>query len=448
MPLSKKRGRPPKYVTGRDGKPVVGLSYSRSIRQYYASHSKPRRYFGSDFDAALAKFRARQAAEDGEPYAAIKVELPLPPVQLPPEHDPDYFVEQLNAGRPFEELVEELGGRFQLLPQDAVYAWVRTELLKNPTRFAERVGIPEIGYLQDLAPPGPPLTLKQVCNLYFRKRKRISPDWERKQRGYWQEFAATVGVKTLREVTHVEIERYHDAVWDEHNNNGRSSTYVSHRLTAVRTILRHALKKGRDQQQVRRVLELTEMFEFPGKTTPKPNPISPADFQRLLEVCSPKWRAVLLRSLNCAFYPSEVAAVKREHIDFEAQTLMMDRGKTRVPRVAVLWNRTIEALREYQRSEPHQSASMFVSRSGIPFNANHMSRNFRRRRAEAELPDTVTFDSIRDGAYTAASRGGAIVDQARMLGGHRVSGVSDYYLKRNPQMVAEACAAIEKAYFD
>ena len=34
-----------------------------------------------------------------------------------------------------------------------------------------------------------------------------------------------------------------------------------------------------------------------------------------------------------------------------------------------------------------------------------------------------------------------------MLGGHRVSGVSDYYLKRNPQMVADACAAIDEAYF-
>jgi integrase len=125
----------------------------------------------------------------------------------------------------------------------------------------------------------------------------------------------------------------------------------------------------------------------------------------------------------------------------------MDRGKTGVPRVAVLWHRTLDAIREYQTPAPHQSVSLFVSRSGVPFNANHMGRNFRRRRAEAGLPDSVTFDSIRDGAYTAATRGGAIVDQARMLGGHRVSGVSDYYLKRNPQMAAEACAAIEKAYF-
>lgn len=70
MPLSKKRGRPPKYVNGRDGKPVVGLSFSRSIRQYYASHSKPRRYFGSDFDAAMA------SSEHGRPPKTANRTLP------------------------------------------------------------------------------------------------------------------------------------------------------------------------------------------------------------------------------------------------------------------------------------------------------------------------------------------------------------------------------------
>ena len=90
-----------------------------------------------------AKFQAWQAARNGESYAVVRVDLPPPPVRLPPELDADYFVEQLCAGRRFEELVEELGGRSQLLPQDAMYAWARTELLKDPTRFAQRVGLPE-----------------------------------------------------------------------------------------------------------------------------------------------------------------------------------------------------------------------------------------------------------------------------------------------------------------
>ena len=89
---------------------------------------------------------------------------------------------------------------------------------------------------------------------------------------------------------------------------------------------------------------------------------------------------------------------------------------------------------------------MFVSRTGSPYDANHIGRNFRRRRTDAELPEEVKFDNIRDGAYTAAVDGGADVNQAKMLAGHRV-GISDHYLKRNPAMVADACRAIGEAYF-
>ncbi len=112
----------------------------------------------------------------------------------------------------------------------------------------------------------------------------------------------------------------------------------------------------------------------------------------------------------------------------------------------MLWDRTLEAIREYEKAEPHQSHYLFVSRSGLPYDGNHVSRNFRRRRTEAGLDESVTFDMIRDGAYTAAIRGGADVNQAKMLAGHSV-GISDCYLKRDPHMVAGACAAIERAYF-
>jgi integrase len=151
--------------------------------------------------------------------------------------------------------------------------------------------------------------------------------------------------------------------------------------------------------------------------------------------------------LNCAFYPSEAADVQKSHIDLDAKVLVMDRSKTGVARIAVLWDRTVEAVREHLRAEPNASPYLFVSESGSSYDANHVGRNFRRRRAKAQLPDTVTFDMIRDGAYTAAVKGGASIDQARMLAGQRVSGVTDYYLKRDPRMVADACAAIEKHYF-
>ena len=52
-------------------------------------------------------------------------------------------------------------------------------------------------------------------------------------------------------------------------------------------------------------------------------------------------------TVNPALYPGEVVAVKREHVDLEARTLVMDRGKTGVLRVAVVWRRTVQAIRNY-----------------------------------------------------------------------------------------------------
>ena len=52
-----RRGRPAQYVKGRDGKPVVGLSLHRPTGTYYATHSKPRKYFSKDFDQAHFLFR-------------------------------------------------------------------------------------------------------------------------------------------------------------------------------------------------------------------------------------------------------------------------------------------------------------------------------------------------------------------------------------------------------
>jgi hypothetical protein len=60
MNPNNKRGRPPKYVNGSDGKPIVGLSYDKNLNQYYATHSKPRVYLGSDNKSAIYKSELSQ----------------------------------------------------------------------------------------------------------------------------------------------------------------------------------------------------------------------------------------------------------------------------------------------------------------------------------------------------------------------------------------------------
>ncbi len=439
----RKRGGQPKYVLGRNGRPIVGLSYDKTLNQYYSTHHRPKKYFGSDLDQAVVKFRTWQSGQDTRTLVA----LPNPPstgerVRLGSVPEPPDEM----SSEEFEAYLSEPGQVFT--DPDGLYDWARAEIQADPAKFAERVGIPQIAWLDELEPPGPGLTLEKVGELYFGKRKKVSDHWRRKQESYWKEFRKCVRKRNLKGIKQPDIARYHDTIWNEYEKANRSPTYISHRVQAVRTILRHALKAGQDQRQVSRVLDLCATFETPVKKGTDPRPIGREDFQQLLDVSSPKWRAVLLVALNCAFYPSEVAAVRSEHMDLNAGTLVMDRGKTGVPRIAMLWSRTVRAIRAYQTADPHQSDYVFVSQNGQPYNANHLGRNFRRRRDAAGLDESVTFDTIRDGAYSAAVGGGATIDEARLLAGHRVSGVADHYLKRNPKMAAAACSAIEKAYFD
>jgi integrase len=436
--MARGRGRPARYVIGRDRRPVVGLSQEKASRRYYATHSRPRKYFGTDLDQAVMKYRRWQASH----REARTILLPnLQPFL--PKTDQDAAVAE---GWITKEEAQKLVPWPADVPEDAFYAECRELILKNPARFAERVGIPEIGFLQDLRPPEKSLTLTSIGELYVGKKRRISTHWKRKQSRYWEEFRKAVGVKTVREIEIEDLRRYHDKVWSDAETSDLSPTYISHRLQAVRTILRHALKQGRDQEQLRRVLDLSAIFELPKKNGANPCPIRPEDFHKLLDVSPPKWRAILLLSLNAALYPSEVAAVKKSNIDLTARTMTMRRGKTGVARIACLWDRTVQAIREYQKAEPHQSEFVFVNMNGVPYDANHVTRNYRRRREAAELPVGVTFDQIRDGSYTSAVESGCDLTEAKALAGHR-TGIADHYLLRRPTLVRNACAAIERAYF-
>ena len=66
MPPKRKRGRPAKPVTGRDGKKIQGLSYHKPTGNYYATYSDPRAYFGSDFDRAYILYQEWDAKQRGE----------------------------------------------------------------------------------------------------------------------------------------------------------------------------------------------------------------------------------------------------------------------------------------------------------------------------------------------------------------------------------------------
>lgn len=431
------RGRPPDYVKDRGGKPVVGLSVSSQGR-YYATHSHPRKTFGRDFDQALMGFRQWEAKQATEPMAAVRVgEMPRR-IKLPRELSDEYVLEQLNAGRSFEEIQAECGGTFNLLPADALFAWARSEILRDPTRFAERTGIPQLSNLKDLKTPPPSPTLRAVVKLYVEKAQVRRHERQRAAR-FWEEFRRIAKAKTIRDITQEQVAEYYDWVL----NSGNSQTWMKHRLGKIKTVLRFAQTRGIAPEDIDRVLAYCRILVPPRPKAADPRPISPEHFRALLDVADGKWQAILLCSLNFCMYGKEVADLDRADVDLKARTLQTDRSKTGMTRIAVLWSRTARALR---LAPQHHAQSLFVNQAGTRYHPDHIRRGFARLREAAGLPDDIKISDIRDGAYSAAVAGGADLTHAKLLAGHQ-TGMSDYYVRRNPRMVADACRAIELHYF-
>ena len=286
---------------------------------------------------------------------------------------------------------------------------------------------------------GSSVKLEKLGRLYL-DNARFTKHERRRSKLYWREFVAAVGVKTVGEVTAKKVLRYHNLV----DKAGKSSSYVSRRFAKVKTILRFAQEQGVAPRGIDTILSHCGILKRRYQPVLQPHPISRRNLHKLLAVAGEKWTAALLCALNFCMYGAELAFVERADVDLTKGTLVTARKRNRVTRVAVLWPRTTRALREM----PQQPGSpLFISQVGMRYQSEDLRRNFVRLRERVGLSESVKFSDIRDGAYVAAVNGKDVpLEQARILGG-RMTDVRDRDIKRNPRIVADACAAVEKHYF-
>lgn len=456
---SKPRGRPPRYVVGEDGKPIIGLSLSSQGR-YYATHSKPRATFGRDFNEALSRFRAWEAKQSADAFIPIRDNRSQSrhPVQLPVavSKGPVYVPGEI-PGR-FRAIPEALAdklrsvsepGLYTLVADDSFYARCRQLILDEPTKFGERVGIPAIGYLQDLPKPDPPAKLSDCIKEYEGKRRKPSADEMRKVRQAWKLFETCVKpAKNLQDVTTTEFNRWIDRVFLEYEDGDGSPKTVHHRLKRVFTVLNYCKTSGIDQRNCDRLVSSIRAVELPDLNHEDPNPITRDEFHGLLAAAKgTMWESMLVVMLNLCYYPIDIRTLTTNAINLDTGVVIFQRAKKNTTRVGILWERARVLLRQWMDSHI-TTEYVYLSNYGTPFAAQGLRNSFRRLRKKSGFGPDVTMDRIRDGAYTAAIQGTGSEKQAKIIAGHRFSGETDAYVKRDPRMVIEACRAIEKFYFD
>jgi len=434
------------------------------------------RYTEHDEKRAVYLFREKvrnQQATVAIPLATINPDaMPLPPVipYTPTQWDSQHSESVKKAGEEFDRMqkIPGLEARAQAfmdhvnsfrvttgpnnettyvlnISEAQFFAIGRDHLINKLAYTAKMTGVPELAGLRYLSLPKTPLTLAELFTAYEQRNgsKRATKEYTRH---VWERFIKFTEANTIDDLTTEKLQVFTNHIEATIAAPATRKLYYS----KIKTIIAFGLKCGLDAEQIRAALDRAKVLWTAARIpAPKPTPISKKDFHTLLKSDTPAvgMRSWLLVGLNLCLHIGEVRDLKWEEFDLDGGTYVSIRGKTeehRIPRAATLWPETIKALREL-KAHAKQSPYVFVSRYGTRFGRTACMDRFQKFRDDAELPH-ITFDSIRDGAYTAACQLCPDERWARLLAGHRSPGLQDSYVLRNPKIVAPACDAVYKAF--
>lgn len=413
-----------------NGLEIVGLK-RRPDGRYYSAEV-PAKTFGKDPAVALLRFQQWDAQRKRETVtlASQRNKTVHVPANVHWQGAEDHW-------KPGHDSIVDI---LHKIPAAEFWAVVRERILDDPFQAAKKTGLP-LDRLASLPKPKTEkkLPLSDIGALYA--SKKMSPNERSKSILAWQEFADAVSVKTIEEIDESRIEKYRIFL----ERRKLADKTLRNRLLKLGTILNYARPRCKDHataiDSVKSDLYL--LIAKPKEPEPDPRPIKPKHFRALLKVASVKWRAMLLLALNAALHPKELGEVLRDEIDLDDGTFVTKRTKTGIRRCCKLWDRTVSAIKAYQAEESHDSRYLFLNQDQAPYTAHSVIDNWKRLISKAKLPNTISFDSIRDGARTNMSG-----DGARIVMGHSI-GIDDRYGLRMPNSteVVEACRAIEASYF-
>lgn len=326
---------------------------------------------------------------------------------------------------------------------------LRNLILTDPKQAAVELRIEHLAY-HPATPTKPHFALTQLCEEYVNKKRnkqgqRLNGKYCKNLRAFWKELLTICGnPRYVRDLGREQIRAYRDEIM-RRLDGGRSPTYVRCRFAAVKAILQYGIDETDDKADCRRTLDECGILRSPADAN-DPRPITVGEYHALLQHADVPMRAVLLFGLNCGMHNGEVASTLREDVDLDGRTLAARRTKTSNPRVAKLWPRTVDAVRELHAKRPHKSPHVFVTRTGERMTGERVRQRIVTLRRRAGLPTEVNFEGLRDAALTVAV--GVDAFYANFFAGHK-TGMKDKYVLRqaNHPKIVDICQAIEREFF-
>jgi integrase len=396
-----KKGRPANYLRHPvTGNPVVGLARCNDGR--YRVITTGDKFTASSDAVAIERF--------------LRLKTATPQVDEALQADGSYF---------FASELE-------------LWQWVTSKIKETPKLIAAKTGIEEIGYLSNLSKPTD-ITIEEIIKCY-EENTAVTKSVKALAVAATKTLFKEVNASTLGSLNIPAIQEYRAKTVKKY-----SAATCAQYFARPKQVISFCKKLGLDAKIINEALgKLATLYPPANKQTLEPKPITPVEFWKIYNVANDFWKALMLMALNSCMYKSEALATKWDEISQDTESygyFVTNRAKTNVPRCSILWVQTLEAFDKL----PHKPVYVFTSKHGSKFNAKSLWKSWDKLTKAADCDD-VTFNQIRDAAYTAAIEGAKDMQAATVLAGHRFDGQKDNYVKRNPQLVKSAVDAIFRAF--
>lgn len=346
---------------------------------------------------------------------------------------------------------DEHGRSGHLIDEQMMWEFVRKVIIESPDLAAQKLRIPQIASLKSLHLPEAPLRIATIIEAFESKNPRKGKS-KKEALTPFRMLVDYSNAVTVEDLTTEVLLRWRAHIEETIDGPDTRAAYYSR----VRGIIRFGLKVGLNAEHINSTLMRMQVLWTPApRGQVNPTPISREDFHKLLEAGGDKWRAWLLCGLNMCMHLDEVCQIKWAELEFDKGTYASIRAKTqrkKIPQAVTLWPETIAALRAIPKRG--ESPYVFTSSHGSRFNRNTRGNDFADLREAAGVTTVsskgkpVSFDWLRDGAYTAAIRTPGVDERfARIMAGHKSPGLEDNYVLRHPEITRPACEAVYQHYF-
>jgi integrase len=141
--------------------------------------------------------------------------------------------------------------------------------------------------------------------------------------------------------------------------NRMAKRWGSHLLSTMIQYVRCTFKFGFDAGLLATPMRFGPEFKRPSKkvmrlhrTEQGLKMFTAEEIRRLLDKAGPSMRAMILLGINCGFGNADCGNLPLSAVDLEGGIIDYPRPKTGIPRCAVLWPETVQALKDYLARRP------------------------------------------------------------------------------------------------